>query len=277
MNTERMTDRSARGTRGLPYELFMLLVSLLSIGNSIFLLIVAFSRAGGGPAFQVVLLMEVVLTPVFFVDFLYRFLRAPSRRRYFVHGYGWADLLSAVPYLGVFRLVRIGHVLRTIREAGAERVIAELAESRASATFGATMFLVFVVLELAGASIYAVEEVDPAANIKSAGDALWWGLVTITTVGYGDYYPVTEGGRVIGTFLLFAGIALFSVLTGFIANAFLAPRRRRRSLETDPGHAIEKLRVLLDEQQERSDAIRAQLDELERSITREGEATPPAS
>ncbi len=255
----------------------MLLVSLLSIGNSIFLVIAVLSRLGGGAAFQVVLLMESVLTPVFLVDFLYRLARAPSRRRYFVRGYGWADLLSAVPFLGLFRLVRIGHVVRTIREAGRERVFAELADSRAAATFGVTMFLVFVVLEVAGATIYAVEQADPAANIKSANDALWWGLVTITTVGYGDRYPVSDGGRVIGTFLLFAGIALFSVLTGFIANAFIAPRRPRRTVQTSSQDAIDALRGLLDEQQERNDAIRAQLDELERSVTRRGGSSPPES
>ena len=64
------------------------------------------------------------------------------------------------------------------------------------------------------------------ANIKTPSDALWWGYVTITTVGYGDRYPVTLPGRIIGIFLLTAGVALFSVFTGFIANAFLTPRRR---------------------------------------------------
>jgi len=277
VNTGPMTDRGSIERRGLAYELFIVLVSLLSIGNSIFLIVAALSRLEGGPALQVVLLMETVLTPVFLIDFLYRLARAPSRRRYFVRGYGWADLLSAAPLLGLFRLVRIAHVARTIREAGRERVFAELAESRAAATFGVTMFLVFVVLEIAGTTIYAVEQADPAANIKSANDALWWGLVTITTVGYGDRYPVSDGGRLIGTFLLFAGIALFSVLTGFIANAFIAPRRRRRTVETDPHDAIHALRGLLDEQQERNDAIRAQLDELERSVTRRGDSSPGES
>jgi voltage-gated potassium channel Kch len=172
--------------------------------------------------------------------------------------------------LRVFRLIRIGRLIRQLRQAGADRVLAELAESRAAATFSLTIFLVFVVLEVAGASIFAVEGQDPAANIQSGQDALWWGLVTITTVGYGDQYPVTTGGRVIGTFLLFAGIALFSVLTGFIANAFLAPRRRMRRRSSDPSAvAIDSLRRLLDEQQARSDAIRQELDHLERTIARE--------
>jgi voltage-gated potassium channel len=63
------------------------------------------------------------------------------------------------------------------------------------------------------------------ANIHTASDAIWWSYVTITTVGYGDRYPVTEWGRLVGVLLLSTGVGLFAVITGFIANVFLAPRR----------------------------------------------------
>jgi voltage-gated potassium channel len=95
--------------------------------------------------------------------------------------------------------------------------------------------------------------------------------VTITTVGYGDRYPVTGGGRIIGTVLLFTGIALFSVLTGFIANAFLAPReprlrRMRHVLKKTPETQVAELKDLLLAQDQRSAEIRAKLDDLERAI-----------
>ena len=106
---------------------------------------------------------------------------------------------------------------------------------------------------------YVIERSAPGANILSASDALWWGVVTIATVGYGDQYPTTVPGRIVGTMMLFAGVALFSVLTGFIANAFLAPRARRRrralpegSIEAD----IAALRVLLDEQASQAAAMK---------------------
>ena len=119
---------------------------------------------------------------------------------------------------------------------------------------------------------------DPTSNIHTASDAIWWGLVTITTVGYGDRFPVTDGGRIIGVFLLFAGIALFSVLTGFIANAFLAPRRvaRRRAPRSDTRAAIASMRELMDEQDARSQEIRQRLDELERSLSPSPSTTPDA-
>lgn len=59
---------------------------------------------------------------------------------------------------------------------------------------------------------------------SGAGDALWYLVATMSTVGYGDLYPVTDAGRLIGT-LIIVGVAVFGTLTGFLANAFLAPRR----------------------------------------------------
>jgi voltage-gated potassium channel len=92
--------------------------------------------------------------------------------------------------------------------------------------------------------------------------------VTITTVGYGDQYPITQAGRIIGTILLFAGIALFSVLTGFIANTFLAPRegrvRRRRVGPATLDDEIEALRTMLIQAEQNAAAIRHKLDDIER-------------
>ena len=173
---------------------------------------------------------------VFLADFLFRFLTSTDRRRYFVHNYGWADLLATPPALRIFRLFRVIRVAKRLRQRGADAILAELDRNRASTTFFVTLFLVILVVEFAGMAVYLIEHDAPGANIVSPSDAIWWGFVTITTVGYGDQYPVTDAGRIVGTVLLFAGIALFSVLTGFIANAFLAPRSRRKSPGPDRGH-----------------------------------------
>jgi voltage-gated potassium channel len=254
--------------KSVGYELFMVFTSALSIINFTLIALAMLRPEAPGPGTQVVWLMELTLTPVFLADFVYRLLTAPSRRLYFFRRAGWADLIAVVPTLRLFRLFRIAGVIRALRRQDGDDILTELSETRASTTFLITIFLVFVVVETAGATIYSAESPDPAANIKTAGDAIWWGLVTITTVGYGDFYPVTTAGRVIGVFLLFAGIALFSVLTGFIANVFLAPRRRRwlRRPADEKAAAIEDMRRLLAEQDDRSALIRARLDELERTI-----------
>jgi voltage-gated potassium channel len=165
----------------------------------------------------------------------------------------------------VFRVFR---VVRLLRAYGAQNVAGELDRTRALATFLLTLFLVVLVVEFAGMAIYVVEGHDPAGNIKNASDAVWWGFVTITTVGYGDRYPVSGIGRIIGTILLFAGIALFSVFTGFIANAFLAPRAPGKRLIKPPQDSLEAdvddLRWMLVEQEQRAAAIRRKLDDIER-------------
>jgi voltage-gated potassium channel len=64
-------------------------------------------------------------------------------------------------------------------------------------------------------------EVHADGNIKTADDAVWWALVTITTVGYGDRFPVTTEGRVIAVVLMFAGVGLFGTFSGFLASWFI--------------------------------------------------------
>lgn len=263
-----MASQESRELKSVGYELFILLLSILSVINTAFILGANFFTGGGGPAQQVVLAIDAIMTPIFLFDFLYRLFTASSKRGYFFRGQGWADLLATIPMFRIFRAFRVLRVVRLLRTMGGRRFLANLVQARASATFLLTIFLVLLVIELAGASIYYVESASPDANITSASDALWWGLVTITTVGYGDQYPVTGVGRVIGVFLLFAGIGLFSVLTGFIANVFLAPPESaaREHAETDPQRVIEALRALMGEQDERTAAIRQRLDELESSL-----------
>ncbi len=260
-----MIRSDAGELKGVSYELFMLLVSLLSIVNAV----IVITGVLQGPAYDVVVLMEGALTPILAFDFLYRLLTAPSRSRYVLRRWGWADLLAAIPGLGMLRVFRMVRVTQLLRLQGRERVADEVLRQRAIATFLLTIFLVFVVVEVAGASVFVAESSSPDANITTAADALWWGIVTITTVGYGDQYPTTGPGRIIGVFLLVSGIALFSVLTAFIANAFLARRPRRivRLAEAaGPVAALEEVRRLLAEQEERTAAIRDRLDDLERSM-----------
>ncbi len=85
--------------------------------------------------------------------------------------------------------------------------------------------------------VLGFEENAPGANITTGGDALWWAFVSITTVGYGDKYPITTGGRTAAVFVLAAGVGLFGVLSGYLANFFLAPAKTDDddAQETTPG------------------------------------------
>lgn len=284
-----MATGGGRELKSTGYEVFILLLSLLSVANMLFVVIVNATGSTDGPARDVVLAMDLIITPIFVIDFFYRLLTARSKSGYLIGGWGWADFLATMPMFRIFRVFRIIRVIRLLTTYGPRRFFRDIKKSRAQATFLLTMFLVILVVEMAGASIYYAERGAEGANIGSASDAIWWGLVTITTVGYGDRFPVTFAGRIIGIFLLFAGIGLFSVLTGFIANIFLAPSdddeasanapttSDTTSPVTDPQAAVIAVRSLLVEQEERITAIRRQLDELERSIATPADPPSPAA
>jgi voltage-gated potassium channel len=114
------------------------------------------------------------------------------------------------------------------------------------------------------------EEDAAGANITTGGDAVWWAYVTITTVGYGDQYPVTSLGRFIGVLVLTGGVALFGVLTGFLANMFLSPTKPAEPAVEgkagDPKSMLAGIRRRLEEQEATNAKLRAQIEEIEQLI-----------
>ena len=122
-----------------------------------------------------------------------------------------------------------------------------------------------LVLEFGTLAVLGVEQYAPGANITSASDALWYVIVTISTVGYGDQYPVTESGRLIGTGIIVVGVGIFGTFTGYLANLFLAPSKTPAatpSPSTDAQATVDQLRHLVTEQQN-------SIDELERLLRAE--------
>ena len=86
-----------------------------------------------------------------------------------------------------------------------------------------------LVLQFGSLGILYLEEDAPGANIVTASDALWYTIVTISTVGYGDQYPVTDGGRFLGSLIIVVGVGIFGTFTGYLANLFLSPRKTREA------------------------------------------------
>ena len=152
--------------------------------------------------------------------------RAPSRTRYFFT-WGWLDLVSCIPTVGIARWGRAARVLRIVRVLRglrASKLIAQLVlDRRAESTFLAVS-LVAMLLPVVVSSISILHfESGAEANIKTAEDSLWWAFATITTVGYGDRYPVTSEGRFVAVMLMCAGVGLFGTFSGFLAAWFLSP------------------------------------------------------
>jgi voltage-gated potassium channel len=251
------TPRTDRGDlKSTSYEFFMLAMAILSIANLPLLVIYPYESQ----SWQLVVFVEAALTLVFVIDFVYRLKTAPSKVGYFIGQKGFLDLLSCLPALRIFRLFRIVRAVRIVRQLGGPRVFRELRQELASGALYLVIFIGIAVLEICGLLELRFEEHAAGANITTAGDALWWGYVTATTVGYGDQYPVTRGGRLTGLVMLTVGVALFATFSGFLATTFLSPRKSTPA-ETTP--ELAELRALLDQQDETTAQIRAKLDVIE--------------
>jgi voltage-gated potassium channel len=124
------------------------------------------------------------------------------------------DLLSCIPAFRIFRLFRIVRAVRIVRRLGGPRVFRELRQELASGALYLVIFVGILVLEVCGLLELFLEEDAPGANITTAGDALWWGYVTATTVGYGDQFPVTTGGRITGLVMPHRGSGALRDLLG---------------------------------------------------------------
>jgi voltage-gated potassium channel len=178
-------------------------------------------------------LADYAVCAAFFVDFVISLRRAEHPGRYFLQ-WGWLDLLSSIPAIEAFRLARVSRlvrlirVLRTIR---AGRTIgSKLLERRAEGAFASAVALSLLLVVFASVAVLQFEQ---GHDIRSANDALWWAISTLTTVGYGDHVPVTIEGRLIAVLLMTAGVALFGVMSGLAATWFLAPARARQAEELE--------------------------------------------
>lgn len=208
-----------------PYELFMLILSIIALGamaTNTFVPINDDSKT-------ILEWSDTFLCAIFFIDFLISFYRAPKRWRYLMT-WGWIDLLSSIPTVDILRWGRVARVLRVFRLLRAVKVAkvvtAFILNKRGESAFLAATLLSILLVTFSSVAILQFEQpID--SNIKGPGDALWWSVVTLTTVGYGDRFPVTAEGRIIGVLLMVAGVGLFGTLSGFIASWFLTPTQKK--------------------------------------------------
>jgi hypothetical protein len=245
-----------RELKNTGYEIFIGILSVLSIVNLV--LLFAINNASLD---TVLFVMNAILSGIFLIDFTYRLFTADSKSRYFFRRFGWADLLASLPFprvkiLRIFRLVRVFGLLRAY---GVKNIGRSLLRDRAGSALLTLLLMGILVEEFGSLWILNVEQNAPGANITTASDALWYTIVTISTVGYGDRYPVTNEGRIIGALIIVVGVAIFGTFTGYLANLFLAPSKNPAEQPppaTSDAHLnVGQLKALMDQQQSAIDEI----------------------
>jgi voltage-gated potassium channel len=141
-----------------------------------------------------------------------------------------------------------------------------LIKDRAGSALLSLLLIGVLVLEFGSLLMLGLERSVPGANITTASDALWYTIVTISTVGYGDQYPVTDAGRLCGTAIIVVGVGIFGTFTGYLATVFLSPRKEDAAAAGDATGeklseaSVETLRTLLAESEAKMAQIKQMLN-----------------
>ena len=204
-----------------------IVIVILSIYVLIALLIDSFFKLPTEVS-RLLCIIDDIICAVFLYDFAYRFMKAPSKLEFMK--WGWIDLISSIPtfeYLRYGRLIRLFRLFRALRAFRSVKYLtSHIFKTRTQGTF-TTVSLIAVLMIIFGSIAILQVERAPESNIKTAEDAIWWAFVTITTVGYGDKYPITTEGRIIAAFLMVTGVGLFGTFTGFIAAWFMGDKSKK--------------------------------------------------
>ena len=183
---------------------------------------------------RVLYLTDNIICFVFLIDFVKRFLQANNKLKFMQ--WGWIDLISSIPMFDFMRIGRAVRLIRLIRILRAFRstkhLIQHIFKTRTKGTLTAAAIIAVLMIIFSSIAILQVET-DPNSNIKTAEDAIWWAYVTITTVGYGDKFPVTSEGRVIAILLMTVGVGLFGTFTAYLASWFIGENKKVNTDETN--------------------------------------------
>ncbi len=220
------------------FEIFVSIVTAISV--IVILLPSIFSLTHN--QIQTIYIFDIIVVIILITDFYMRFKESEEGRLKFILKH-WYEIPAMLPliffgaleqhqiFIGaaarIFRLVRLFRIVhlffRTLRIFEGRRILYIIIFSSMALTFGAI-------------AEYLIESPYPNAKITNIGDAFWWAIATVTTVGYGDVYPVTVGGKIVASLLMIVVIAILGVListlgAALIENRFKKENRRRRRLE----------------------------------------------
>ncbi|MEM8531066.1 MAG: ion transporter [Chloroflexota bacterium] len=171
---------------------------------------------------------DVIITLLFTIEYLLRLITAPNKRAYIFSFYGMIDLLAIAPFylaleldLKGIRALHLFHLFLIFKLIRYNKAMQRFGKALAQLKEEAILFLVAtgILLYLSAAGIYYFENEAQPENFQSIFHSLWWAVTTLTTVGYGDVYPITVGGRLFTFVVLMLGLGTVAVPAGLIASA----------------------------------------------------------
>ncbi|SDT07902.1 voltage-gated potassium channel [Maribacter dokdonensis] len=172
--------------------------------------------------------IEVFCVIIFSIEYLLRIYVADHKLKFVFSFYGVIDFLAILPFylaLGIdlrslraLRFLRLFRILKLMRY---NRAIKHFTKAIALAKEEILLFLIvtLILIYFSAVGIYYFENEVQPENFSSIFDSLWWAIITLTTVGYGDVYPVTVGGKVFTFFILMIGLGIVAIPTGIISSA----------------------------------------------------------
>jgi|CXWL01.1.fsa_nt_gi voltage-gated potassium channel len=236
--TLTLKEAARQSGRVIYLELLVLVLSLYSLGALTAELLLPLD-----PETRLLLRrVDDFVCAIFLVDFFVHLSLAPSKRAFW--RLGWIDLLSSIPEISWLRWGRVFRVIRILRALRSFQAVSEhFRADRARATFVMVGLMSLIAVLLATIAVFELERGLPDSNIHSAGDSLWWAFATITTIGYGDHYPVTAAGRVVAVVLVVFGLSFFGAFTAYVASFFLEKAQLKEESEIHRLiHEVRKLR-----------------------------------
>lgn len=181
------------------------------------------------PSTRTILYMiEVFSVSVFTMEYLLRIYVADSKPKFIFSFFGIIDVLAILPFylsfgidlrsLRALRFLRLFRVLKLVRYNRAMNHFTRAIKS-AKEEILLFVFITLILIYFSAVGIYYFENEAQPEHFSSIFDSLWWAIITLTTVGYGDVYPITVGGKVFTFFILMIGLGIVAIPTGIISSA----------------------------------------------------------
>ncbi|MDT0558411.1 ion transporter [Ichthyenterobacterium sp. W332] len=177
---------------------------------------------------QILHLIELFCVIVFTIEYLARIYIADKKIKFVFSFFGLIDLFAILPFylsfgvdlrsLRLLRMFRLFRLLKLVRYNKALRVFTQ-AMIAAKEQIILFMVITLILIYFSAVGIYYFENEAQPQHFSSVFESLWWSIVTLTTVGYGDVYPITVGGRIFTFFILLIGLGIVAIPTGIISSA----------------------------------------------------------